>query len=136
MKKTSFKFLLIKTPSLLGILLVLSLFIFCSDSQAFNFSKDSGLNLTGQQAGYDLVETTPESIVGQVIKTVLGIMGVAFLALMVYAGITWMIAQGNEQKVEKAKNTITQAIVGLIIVVLAYAIAYFVINYFGSKVVE
>jgi hypothetical protein len=51
---------------------------------------------------------------------------------MIYAGILWMTAQGNDQKVEKAKQMITEAIVGLIIVVAAYAIAYFVINYFGN----
>ena len=39
-----------------------------------------------------------------------------------------MIAQGNEKNVDQAKNIITDAIIGLIIVASAYAISYFILN--------
>jgi len=62
------------------------------------------------------------SIVGVGVQAVLGVIGVIFLVLMLYAGFNWMTARGEEEKVERAKDTITRAIIGLIIVVGAYAI--------------
>lgn len=63
-----------------------------------------------------------------IIETVLGLLGIIFIVLMVYAGFEWMTAAGNEEKVSKAKETIFRAIIGLIIVVSAYAITFFVFN--------
>ena len=70
----------------------------------------------------------PEVIVGQVISTVLQFLGVIFIGLMLYAGITWMMAHGNEKKVEDSKNMIIAAVIGLVIVILAYAISAFIIQ--------
>jgi type IV secretory pathway VirB2 component (pilin) len=63
--------------------------------------------------------------VGQIIGTVLGLVGTIFLILIIYAGITWMTSQGNEQQVTKAKNLLISAIIGIIIVFAAYAITSF-----------
>jgi len=41
---------------------------------------------------------------------------------MIYAGYLWMLARGNEQEVEKAKNIIIYAVIGLVVVLSAYAI--------------
>lgn len=103
-------------------------------NDSYNFKKDSGLSVTGGEAGYNEALTPqPEEIVGQVIQAILSILGIIFLAFMVYAGITWMTAQGDEQKAMKAKKIIEEAIVGLILVIIAYAITYFVINYFATQ---
>ena len=67
-------------------------------------------------------------IVGNLIKIFLSILGVLFVVLMVYAGYLWMNARGNEQQVEKAKNILTQAVIGLIVVLGAYSITFFVVN--------
>ena len=67
-------------------------------------------------------------IVGVVVQAALALIGVVFLALMIYAGYNWMTARGEEEKVEKAKDTITRAIIGLIIVVGAYAIWSFIFS--------
>ena len=69
------------------------------------------------------------SIVGVVIQAFLSLLGVLFLVYMLYGGYNWMVAQGDEDKVKKAKETIQRAIIGLIIIIAAYAITYFV---FGS----
>lgn len=63
---------------------------------------------------------------GQIIGTALSFVGILFLILVIYAGIMWMTAQGNEQKVTKAKDLLINSIVGLIIVFAAYAITAFV----------
>jgi len=74
-------------------------------------------------------QVTPlESVISTVITAFLGLLGVIFLVLIVYGGYIWLIARGDEAKVEKAKNTIINSIIGLIIVLAAYAISYFVID--------
>ena len=63
---------------------------------------------------------------GQIIGTILSFVGVLFLILMIYAGILWMTAQGNENQVSKAKGLLVNGIIGLIIVFAAYAITSFI----------
>jgi len=67
-------------------------------------------------------------IVAMIIQVFLGFLGTIFVVLMVYAGYTWMTASGDEKKVEKAQNTLQWAIVGLLIVLAAYILTYFVFS--------
>lgn len=69
-----------------------------------------------------------ENIVTIVINAILGLIGMIFLVLTVYAGFLWMTAQGNEDNVTKAKSILTTSIIGLIIIVAAYAITNFIIT--------
>lgn len=81
-------------------------------------------------AGYSapaLAQTFPE-MVGFWIKIALSIAGVVFFVFMVYAGITWMLARGEEEKIKTAQNTIIMAVIGLMIVVSGYAISNFVVT--------
>lgn len=64
--------------------------------------------------------------VSSIIKVFLGILGSVFLILIIMSGYWFMTAHGEEQKVEKAKDTIRGAIIGLAIVLAAYAITVFV----------
>lgn len=62
---------------------------------------------------------------GQIIGIILSFVGVVFLILMIYAGILWMTARGNEQQVSKAKDLLINATIGMIIVFSAYALTTF-----------
>ena len=83
-------------------------------------------------AGYDIDQKNPLEIVSNIIQIALSFLGVIFLVLTIYGGFLWMTAAGDESKVESARKMITAAIIGLIIVVSAYAISYFVM----SKLIE
>jgi len=91
---------------------------------------------TDNGAGYNTTVTGPEGIISQVITTALTFVGVVFLGLAIYAGYNWMTAQGEEEKVTKAKDTLTAAIIGLVIVIAAYAISYYVIDVLGGKALK
>ena len=67
-------------------------------------------------------------IIGLVIQAFLSILGVLFLIYILYAGYNWMTAQGDEEKVTKAKDTIQRAVIGLIVTIAAYAISYWVFD--------
>ncbi|MFA5946536.1 MAG: Ig-like domain-containing protein [Patescibacteria group bacterium] len=68
------------------------------------------------------------TIIGQIISVFLGLLGVVFLVLTIYAGTMWMTAAGDPKKVEKAKNILIQAAVGLLITISAYGITTFIVN--------
>jgi hypothetical protein len=67
-------------------------------------------------------------IIQIVISAFLGLLGIIFLVLIIYSGFNWMTAGGDEEKVTKAKQTLTQAVIGLIIIIAAYSITYFVFS--------
>jgi cytochrome bd-type quinol oxidase subunit 2 len=60
------------------------------------------------------------------IKGFLSLLGVIFVILIIISGYNWMTASGDEEKIKKATSTIRSAIIGLLIVVAAYSITYFV----------
>ena len=61
-----------------------------------------------------------------VIQWVLGILALVAVVMIIIGGFQWMTAGGNEEKIEKAKKVISAAVIGLIIVLLAWAIVIFV----------
>lgn len=73
-------------------------------------------------------QTSVREIIVMVINAVLGLLGVIFLALIIYAGFLWMMAGGNDEQVGKAKKLLTNSIIGVVIIVAAYAISYFVLT--------
>ncbi len=66
--------------------------------------------------------------IGRIINVALSLLGVVVLVIIVYGGFLWMTAGGNDEKVGEAKKWIFGGIIGLVIILSAYAIASFVIS--------
>jgi len=93
-----------------------------------NLLKETGLNETlggGEEA--DIVD-----FIGQAMTYILGFLGVVFVILTIWAGAQWMTAGGEEEKVKKAKQTLRNSIIGVIIIICSYAITSFVFNIIGG----
>lgn len=87
--------------------------------------EDTGLPDTIKAA--DLQQKELASFVAGALTAVLGIIGVLFLVMLVYAGFLWMIGGDDEKKVSKARELILYAVLGLIVIVSAGAITKFII---------
>lgn len=87
----------------------------------------SNLSTFNGAAGFE-ENASATQIVAVVIQAFIGLLGVIFVVLIVLAGYNWMTAGGDSGKVEKAKDTIMKAIIGLVIIVAAYSISYFVFS--------
>lgn len=83
--------------------------------------------LGGSQSATEAGNRLPV-IVGNLIRTFLGLLGIIFVALLVYAGFLWMTARGASEQVDKAKDTIRNSIIGIAITLMAYAITGFVVS--------
>lgn len=66
--------------------------------------------------------------VAQIINVALGLLGIVAVVIILVGGFEWMTAGGNEEKTGEAKARITAGIIGLAIILSAYAIATFVIR--------
>lgn len=123
---------------------ILGGFLFSFSTVTILAQDDYGLNATAGQVnafkeqvdkgtfGDNFIQTRA----GQIISFVLSFVGVLFLGLIIYAGLLWMTAQGNEQKVEKAKDLLVNSVIGLIIVFAAYAITAFVGEFVSNQLLK
>lgn len=136
---------------LLNLFLVVLLFSFCfvnlvqageptpkTLKDAFNTSVDSPLGKAGNAGGYEIRNVNDQAplVIAQIIRFALSFIGVVFLILMVLGGYLWMTDRGNEEQVRRAKNLITAAVIGLFIVLSAYAITYFVVEKIGNATLQ
>jgi len=87
----------------------------------------SGFGLTFGLGTADL-----ESSVVRIVQWVLGFLGLIAVIFILYGGLIWMMAGGNEEKVTKAKKTIVAAVVGLVVVLIAWSIITFVVSQTGE----
>jgi hypothetical protein len=114
-------------------ILIIPYLVFAQTAAPADTSAPKALSNMGKVAetgGYKSVdETTISAIAGRVVNSVLGLLGMIFIILIIYGGYLWMTAQGNDSQVDKAKNILKNSIIGLMIVVSAYAIYNFVIVY-------
>lgn len=64
--------------------------------------------------------------IAQLWKTVVVVSGLAFLLYTVWGGIEWMMSKGDKASVEEARHKITNSLIGMTIVVAAYAFISFI----------
>lgn len=88
-----------------------------------------GPDLGIEYPGYSGLKNTDIRVtVARIIRVAMGLLGTIALGVILYAGFTWMTAGGNEEKVEEAKKWISAGVIGLAIILSAYAVTTFVIN--------
>jgi cytochrome bd-type quinol oxidase subunit 2 len=112
-------------------MLILPYFIFAQTSGAED-GMLGRLNTVAGTGGYvtDPTVANLPIVIGMVVQAVLSLLGAIFIILMVYAGYTWMTASGNEPKIDKAKDMIQTAIIGLVIVLASWAVWTFIFKNF------
>lgn len=71
----------------------------------------------------------PGSLVTSIISIVLAVAGAVAVLFLIIGGFRYVTAQGNEDSVDAAKTTIKNAIIGLVIILLAFAILQAVQNF-------
>ncbi len=106
-------------------------FLLAWSTKAAEPKTDTLLNRLTNVAGQGGYETNPAIastpiIVGTVVGAFINFLGITFIILIIIAGYHWMTANGSEEKVEKAKETIKQALIGLAVAIAAWAMWRFI----------
>lgn len=71
---------------------------------------------------------TIATIIGRLISAILGITGSIALLMFVYGGFLWLISAGEADKVKKGKEVMKWAVLGIVVIVGAYAIVHAIVT--------
>ncbi|MCB9798651.1 hypothetical protein H6758_02910 [Candidatus Nomurabacteria bacterium] len=117
---TKFKILFLSFTLTIGVLL----------GAGYALANDYGLGATAGAAGLtnSAGGNDVPTILGNVIGTALSVVSIVFFILMIYGGFLWMTAHGKSDQTSKALDTIIAAVIGIIIVLGAYALTQFVFD--------
>jgi phage shock protein PspC (stress-responsive transcriptional regulator) len=70
--------------------------------------------------------------IARIIRILIGLLGITAVVIILYGGYSYMTSQGNPEKVEKAKKILINGTIGLIIILLSFAIVQFILNYLAG----
>ncbi|MFH1522454.1 MAG: hypothetical protein ABIE43_01385 [Patescibacteria group bacterium] len=118
---------------ILFILIIGNVWFYIGINYAVADSFSDGLKNTAGGTGHLTLNSDLPIIIGLVIRVILSFLGVIFLVLMIYGGYIWMTARGNDQGIEKAKTIIRNSLIGLAIILAAYAITWLMYNFYIVK---
>ncbi|HUT43214.1 MAG TPA: hypothetical protein VMW95_02665 [Desulfobacterales bacterium] len=71
---------------------------------------------------------SPQILLGNIIRSILGVIGSLALVMFIYGGATWMLSGGNQLRVIRGKRILIWATVGLMVIFTSYVLVRFLIN--------
>lgn len=91
------------------------------------FAKESTFGL---EYGEELILGTQDIrvTVFKIIRVFLGLLGIIFLAIIIYGGWLWMSSGGEPERLNNAKRTLRNAAIGLFIVLASVSIVQYILN--------
>lgn len=106
-----------------------------AEANALTTSLLDKVNIVRNVAWGPTAQSSIGLIVGSVILTALGLLGVIFVVLLTYGGFLWLTSAGEEERANKARDLIVNSLIGIFIVIAAYSIAYFVLSRLAPAVI-
>jgi len=91
-------------------------------------SVTGGLSTTANTAGFGTTPTPLTTMVGGAMNVVFSLVGILLLGFIIYAGFLYFIDAGGEKSAKKAKEVLTTSIIGLVIIIAAYAITRYIMT--------
>lgn len=96
----------------------------------------AGKDVLPMEVNKDNPGATASQLIGGVVNRILQFLGAIFLVLTIYGGFLWMTAGGNDEQVGNAKKIIVAAVVGLALVLAAYAVSWFIVTKIGAVTIK
>ncbi|MCK5416306.1 Ig-like domain-containing protein [Candidatus Parcubacteria bacterium] len=100
------------------------------ENNLFAQSLDTGLDYA---ENFELGNSDPRDTLVNVIAVLFTFLGIIVTLIIMYGGWLWMTSNGDAAQVDKAKSTLKNAVIGLIIILAAYGIALFIINMMNNN---
>lgn len=97
--------------------------------------------ITGKLPGYmsnpaAAARTTLETVISNLIGFLTIAAGVTFIVYIVLAGVTWVTAREESERINRSKQMITNALVGLAIVAISWAFVGIMQTVFGFDILS
>ncbi len=72
-------------------------------------------------------------LISFIIIQTLKVVGVLAVGFIIFGGLQYLTSGGNEEQAEAGKKTLTNAVIGLVIIILSYVIVAVVVNALFAK---
>ena len=122
---------LAKILPFLPTILILVVFFFPGTAHAASVLQNNA-SAFGKSIGFGNADI--RTIIASLIKTFLSLLGIILVVMFVWGGFLWMTSGGDDDRRSKAKSTIFNAIIGLIIILMANSIVIYVVGTLTSAV--
>ncbi|OGY42627.1 MAG: hypothetical protein A2Y82_02990 [Candidatus Buchananbacteria bacterium RBG_13_36_9] len=120
------KFVSKAVKPVLFVILVLAVFLLAGQIALAAANIEPGLNVIASPLGLSTEDI--RITIAKLIRIALGLLGIVTVVIIIYGGWLYMTSAGEADKVLKAKKVLINAVIGLIIILLSYAIASFIIR--------
>jgi len=77
-----------------------------------------------------IIQLSADQILTNFLNTFYVVAGIVAVIVIVIAGYMYVTSQGDSSAVTKAKNAILYAVIGLVVIILAFSITWFIIGRF------
>ena len=116
-----------------GLFLIIA-FVFLFSAMSFVHAQSGADNMLW--GGYEneiqektgLGNTDPRILIARIIRYALGFLGIIAVVIIMYAGWLWMTSEGDPEKIGRAKKVLTNAVIGLFIILASFGIVSFILN--------
>ena len=75
-----------------------------------------------------------EAIFYNVVTVVLSVAGIAFFVMLIVGGFKYMSTGGDQQKTQAARQTLTYAVIGLVVIISAFLILKLIETFTGVPI--
>jgi len=114
------------------VLFLIMPFLAYADGTVSNGLSNAGLQSIFGTGGLNSSQSLSDLIV-RVVDILLTFAGVVAIVFVIIGGYQYVVSGGNEETAEKGKKTLINAIIGIVVVVLAYTIINVLVNLVGSN---
>lgn len=104
-------------------------FVHGENSQFINFTTGFGVTI------WENI-TQPGTIIQRIVAIVFSFLGLIAVIMIIYAGFLWLTSGGEEERAEKGRTLLFQAVIGLIIILASWSVAYFVLRMLTLAIVK
>ena len=94
----------------------------------FVLAAELNIGLEPVQGEIALPTTDIRVVIVRIINIALGFLGIIVVLIILYGGFLWMTSGGDERKVATAKSIIRNGVIGLIIIILSFALTRFILT--------
>ena len=115
----------------LGIILGVGLFAPVSAHAAGNILADQCANSPDSSVCKN-PGAKPSDLISKIVSTLLFVVGALSVVMIIVGGIMYVTSNGDSGRITLAKNTLTYAIIGLVVAFLAFAVVQFVVTKFTT----
>jgi ABC-type transport system involved in cytochrome bd biosynthesis fused ATPase/permease subunit len=72
-----------------------------------------------------------DTVISSLVASVIGLVGIAFIVMLVFSGYSYISAAGNKEALARAQHSFMNAFIGLIVTLAAWIIVNMASNFLG-----